>query len=209
MASKIAKRVLPAAIQRFSERGYHGTTTKEIAQAADVAESSLFLVFGKKEQLFEEALRKIAESQMPPEQFEELLSREGEFAEVVQTAIRRWYSTVTPDFARMAMYAALETPKVARTLIYRRVREFIKRLADAIDRHHGRRRGNRRSLVCSQNFMFGLFHFRLTRAVVDGETKHDMSEREYLDAALANFLGMIGALGGASGKVRSRTSERL
>ncbi len=36
MASKIAKRVLPAAIEQFSEHGYHGTTMKEIALAADV-----------------------------------------------------------------------------------------------------------------------------------------------------------------------------
>jgi hypothetical protein len=38
-------------------------------------------------------------------------SHEGEFAEVVQAAIRRWYSMVTTDYARMAMYAALETPE--------------------------------------------------------------------------------------------------
>ncbi len=69
---------------------------------------------------------------MSPDQFEELLSREGEFAEVLQTAIRRWYSNVTSDYARMAMYAALETPQIARTLIYCRVRELIQKLADAI-----------------------------------------------------------------------------
>jgi len=89
----------------------------------------------------------------------------------------------------MAMCAALETPKLARTMIYCHVRETVQKLADAIDRHHGRRRRNRRSLVCAQNFMFGLFHFRLTRAVVDGETKHDMSERGVSGHGAGKFSG--------------------
>jgi AcrR family transcriptional regulator len=189
MASKIAKRIIPAAIKEFSDHGYYGTTTKEIAHASDVAESSLFLVFGKKEQVFEEALRQIVHGQMSPKQFEELLSRDGDFDDVFRAAIRKWYSGVGLIYARLAMFAALETPKLARSVIYTRVHDLIRKLADAIDRHHGRRCGSKRSYVAAQNFMFGLFYFRLTRTVMNGDAKHHgLTEREYVQAAIANFL---------------------
>ncbi len=41
----------------FSEKGYHATSTKEIAKAAKVSEVTLFRNFGTKEGLFEEVLK--------------------------------------------------------------------------------------------------------------------------------------------------------
>ncbi|ORW99944.1 hypothetical protein AWC29_26660 [Mycobacterium triplex] len=45
--------VLQAAHRLFSEQGYHGTTTRQIAEAAGVGESVLFRNFGSKAELFE------------------------------------------------------------------------------------------------------------------------------------------------------------
>lgn len=47
--------ILDAARACFSARGYHSTTTKDVAAAADVAEVTLFRHFPTKAQLFEEA----------------------------------------------------------------------------------------------------------------------------------------------------------
>jgi AcrR family transcriptional regulator len=188
MRSKIATRIVDAAVQAFAETGYYGTSTKEIALAADVTEGSLFRLFQSKENLFKETLKRVASTQMTPEQFAELLSREGDFREVVQAAIRRWYQSVTPDYARLAMHANLSTPNLAREIIYTRVPAFNQALADAIDRHKGRRRGGKLSKVCAQNFMFGVFYYRLTRAVLNHRAKQTLSEREYLQTALECFF---------------------
>ncbi|MBF0329367.1 MAG: TetR/AcrR family transcriptional regulator [Nitrospirae bacterium] len=50
------EKVLAAALQLFSAKGYLGATTKEIAKLAGIAEVTLFRQFSSKEQLFEEVL---------------------------------------------------------------------------------------------------------------------------------------------------------
>lgn len=44
-------------MQLFSHQGYHGTTTREIADLADMSENTLFRQFGGKEDIFWAALR--------------------------------------------------------------------------------------------------------------------------------------------------------
>jgi AcrR family transcriptional regulator len=90
MPSKIDGKILDTAITCIADLGYHGTTTKEIATAANVTEGSVFRLFHSKENLFEEALKKVS-TQMTPEEFAEVLAREGDFCEVVHAAAGRWY----------------------------------------------------------------------------------------------------------------------
>ena len=133
MPSRIDTRILDTAIRCFANRGYHCTTTKEIALAAHVTEGSLFRLFLSKENLFEEALKKVVSTQMSPEQFAELFGRPGNFRSVVQKAVRSWYDSLTPEYSRLAMHANLSTPELARDLVYKRVRNFYPVLADEVD----------------------------------------------------------------------------
>ncbi len=50
------ERILEAAYSCFSRKGYFGTTTREISQAAGVSEVTLFRLFGSKKELFREVL---------------------------------------------------------------------------------------------------------------------------------------------------------
>lgn len=56
MASKIRDRIVNKAVQCFAKKGYHGCSTKEIAEKANVTEGSLFRLFASKEKLFNESL---------------------------------------------------------------------------------------------------------------------------------------------------------
>ncbi|WP_157950061.1 TetR/AcrR family transcriptional regulator [Vallitalea okinawensis] len=47
-------RIMKIALKLFSEQGYYATTTKQIAQAAEISEITLFRHFGTKENLFQE-----------------------------------------------------------------------------------------------------------------------------------------------------------
>ena len=51
------QRILEAALQLFSERGYDGATTRAIASLAGVNEVTLFRHFGSKKSLFQAVLR--------------------------------------------------------------------------------------------------------------------------------------------------------
>jgi AcrR family transcriptional regulator len=50
------EKILDASLRLFSKKGFLGTTTKEIAQKAGVAELTLFRHFSSKERLFEEMI---------------------------------------------------------------------------------------------------------------------------------------------------------
>lgn len=59
MASRIREQLIAAAVVCFAEHGYHGMSTKVIAERADVTEGSLFRLFGCKQTLFKEALGQV------------------------------------------------------------------------------------------------------------------------------------------------------
>src|SRR5512137_1191982 len=51
-------KILEAALKLFSQKGFLGATTREIAREAEVAEVTLFRHFPSKEALFEEVIRR-------------------------------------------------------------------------------------------------------------------------------------------------------
>jgi AcrR family transcriptional regulator len=55
--TKTKEDLLRASLKLISEKGYLGSTTREIAQEAGVTELTLFRHFGSKERLFEELLK--------------------------------------------------------------------------------------------------------------------------------------------------------
>lgn len=55
--SRTKKRILKSALRLFSQKGYLGTTTKEISKEAEVAEVTLFRYFASKEKLFIEVIK--------------------------------------------------------------------------------------------------------------------------------------------------------
>lgn len=54
------EKIVAAAAQLFAAQGFHGTSTREIAELADVSENTLFRHFGGKKQIFWSALRSYA-----------------------------------------------------------------------------------------------------------------------------------------------------
>src|ERR1039458_6247048 len=58
MPKKTSDKILDAGLKLFSEKGYLGATTKDIARTAGVAELTLFRHFASKERLFEEVLKR-------------------------------------------------------------------------------------------------------------------------------------------------------
>lgn len=56
MSEITKKKILESALKLFSQKGYLGATTKEIAKEAKIAEVTLFRYFSSKETLFEEVI---------------------------------------------------------------------------------------------------------------------------------------------------------
>jgi len=68
------RRILQAALELFSKNGFAGTTTREIAQKAEITEVTLFRHFNSKETIFEETILNF----LPSPDFKILISKANE-----------------------------------------------------------------------------------------------------------------------------------
>lgn len=82
-------RILTAALELFSKNGYAGTTTREIAQRADLTEVTLFRYFNSKEAIFESTIL----NYLPSPDFELLISKanEMEYKEALQFIAKSFF----------------------------------------------------------------------------------------------------------------------
>jgi AcrR family transcriptional regulator len=83
LPSKIREKIIVAAAECFAQTGYSGCATKQIAQAADVTEGSLFRLFGSKEKLFEEAVAYAVSKRIVARDVEQLLQRQKNFLKAI------------------------------------------------------------------------------------------------------------------------------
>lgn len=79
-AASRLEHILDAAARLFAERGFHRTTTKDIAQAADVSEGTLYNYFDNKNDLLFSILERLGEYELPTDwQNEKLAADTREF----------------------------------------------------------------------------------------------------------------------------------
>ena len=124
--------ILRVAVSLFSQRGFRGTTTKEIAQAAGVSEAMVFRHFATKEELYAAILdhKACAEGPIDPEKMvAEALQRKDDRAVFEGLALGALkHHEGDRDFQRLLLYSALEQHELAQMFFenfVRRVYEFL------------------------------------------------------------------------------------
>jgi AcrR family transcriptional regulator len=127
-ADEVRDLVLQAAHRLFSEQGYHGTTTRQIAEVAGVGESVLFRNFGSKAELFETTI-------VSP------------FSDFVNHWAKTWNVSVTSEsdptevarsFVKGFYGLASEHKELFRTLVAARVKGGEPTLAEVAERVSGK-----------------------------------------------------------------------
>src|SRR5713226_2999435 len=102
--------ILAVAMSLFSERGFRGTTTKEIAQAAGVSEAMVFRHFANKEELYAAILDHKAcsgDSMNPEEMVAEALKQKDDQAVFEQLALGALeHHEGDPEFQRLLLHSA-------------------------------------------------------------------------------------------------------
>jgi AcrR family transcriptional regulator len=139
MASEDRRRqILAVAADLFSARGYAGTTTKQIAEAAGVSEPIVFRLFATKEELY----TAILEDRRPREGLEEWLAELRAIADrkddeslfcAVAAGILRSYRE-DPVSHRLMLYAALESHKLGSVLQLKYMMPVVSFLREYVSR---------------------------------------------------------------------------
>ena len=128
--------ILRVAVSLFSQRGFGGTTTKEIAQAAGVSEAMVFRHFATKQELYSEILdhKACSGDAMNPEQMvAEALKQKDDRAVFEQLALGALdHHERDPEFQRLLMHAALEGHELAEMFFEKFVRRVYELLGGYI-----------------------------------------------------------------------------
>lgn len=133
---KRREQILQTAVNLFSQRGFKGTTTKEIARAAGVSEAMVFRHFSTKDELYGAILdNKGCEDgvhRFPWEANEELqraIEQKDDFAVFYNIALDALNKHQADEgFMRLLFYSALEEHELAERFF----NEFISRVYDFI-----------------------------------------------------------------------------
>lgn len=185
--------ILEVAIKLFSQRGFSGTTTKEIARAAGVSEAMVFKHFANKEELYSAILDEKACDRHAQNRFENLVEKTqakddfGVFYTMALTALD--YHSEDSGFMRLMLHSALEEHDLARMFFESFITDKYKFLGDYIKQRQadGAFR-EMEPLIVVRAFMGMFVHHSLYNILWDKEQKIlEISNEE----AARNFVEIL------------------
>jgi AcrR family transcriptional regulator len=130
--------ILDTAVRLFSEKGFRGVTTRELAAAVGVSEPVLYQHFATKGDLYRAIIEERAacgERSIPSdfEQHLETVTDDRSFLIRLATGVIEWHAK-DPTYARLLMFSALEQHEVSRMFYERYAEAFFGGLARYFER---------------------------------------------------------------------------
>jgi AcrR family transcriptional regulator len=189
MASKIAGKILDAALECFASAGFHGCTTKTIADRADCTEGSLFRLYGSKDRLFEASLHHAFESgRMPNEELARVLENDQNFERGLRKGMIEFFDRLSDRYLRIALFAMLERPEIAREYLFGRSHSISRVVAHTIEREifRGKLRDDIIPTTAALQLVTGLWHFAFVSSMIPSDFK--VSSKEARRSAVKNFV---------------------
>jgi len=204
--------ILRIAMRLFSQRGFGGTTTKEIAREAGVSEAMVFRHFATKKELYSAILDHKAclhDTMDPVQVVAEAIARKDDravFEGLALDALNR--HDCDPEFHRLLLHSALEEHELAQMFWEKFVTRVYRILGDYI--RERQREGaivDVEPLVIVRAFVGMVIHHSLNNNLWDRKRtllkiSNQMAAREF-----ATIL-MHGVAGGNGARLKSRNKRR-
>jgi AcrR family transcriptional regulator len=207
-AEERRRRILDAGLECFSQKGFRGTTTKEIAEAAGCSEATIFQHFASKAVLYGAVLEAKTE-------VEEILAKAADAAARkddagVLRAIGIGYLTRTEhdsSLMRLFIYSALEgNERAGRFFRSRvtRVHEFLssylqERITEGVFRPVD-------PLVTARAFVGMVVYYLLLHEIFGVKRPPGISSEQVIDTLVTLFLEGITERGGSGQEVRKAST---
>jgi len=116
-------RVLKAATALFAAKGFHETSTREVARKARVNEITIFRHFKNKQELYLQVLNSKL-GMMVPESLIPMLRSSSDSEEIFLSLAEHLQKLLDPVFLRLVFYAALEKPELLKKSYTPRLTSF-------------------------------------------------------------------------------------
>lgn len=185
------QRIVEAAVDLFSRKGFRGTTTREIAEAAGISEAMIFKHFATKRELYSAIIEVKSET-------EELLASAAEAAQGKKNdagvfravGLKMMEQTERdPSLMRLLLFSALEGHELSEIFFESRVRRLHEFLSSYIRKRieDGRFRSVD-ALVVARGFIGMIVHYLLIHEVFGVKRPPRTSPEEVVEVFVSIFL---------------------
>src|SRR5437588_4035261 len=191
--------ILRVAMRLFSQHGFRGTTTKEIALAAGVSEAMVFRHFATKEELYSAILDQKAclhDEIVPCHAVADGIARKDDRAVFEAMALDALnHHEQDPQFQRLLLHSALEEHELAQMFWEKFVRRVYQSLGDYIRQRQ--RQGamvNLKPAIIVRAFVGMIVHHSLNNNLWDRERQllnisNETAAREFTNILLHGVVG--------------------
>ena len=189
-AEKRSAQIVKVAMRLFSQKGFKGTTTREIAKQAGISEAIIFKHFAKKEELFSAIIDgQCNDSEGQSFLLKRLEGKEGRdvFREIAFFLIQKHHKD--PTFMKLLMFSALEGHKLSKIFIKTRGLEILDYLTKYINRlvKDGRFK-NVNSHLAARAFLGMILHYSVTQEVYGMKKFFKTSQKKVTDTFVDIFF---------------------
>jgi len=187
-SSAIKDRIIEAAGKLFARQGYHGTTTRKIAQLAGVSENTIFRLFDHKEMLFWATLHYYSSGLKLRRDLEEGLAR-CDSPQVVLPKIIDLLTDIAnykPELLQMITIAFLELHWKAEQFSNEYISPVLSGISQYLDTNikDGRIHGSDPTILTAALTMTTLIHPEMSKLINGGQFVYRSSQdasRAYVD----------------------------
>jgi len=126
--------IIKAAMKIFSEKGFQGTKTKEIAQAAGISEAMIFKFFKNKDDLYSAIIRSTVKDHS--KEISDLKSKVINLPTMLKDIVLHVIelNEKDPSFLRLMLYSSLEEHKFAHNFMETHLLVEMEAFAEAIEK---------------------------------------------------------------------------
>ena len=191
--------ILRVAMRLFSQHGFRGTTTKEIALAAGVSEAMVFRHFATKEELYSAILDQKAclhDEIVPCQAVADAIARKDDRAVFEAMALDALnHHEQDPEFQRLLLHSALEEHELAQMFWKKFVRRVYQSLGDYIrERQREGAMVQIKPAIIVRAFVGMIVHHSLNNNLWDRERQllnisNETAAREFTNILLHGVVG--------------------
>ncbi len=129
--------IVETAIRLFAEKGFRGTTTREIAAACGVSEPVLYQHFATKRDLFNAIIDRQSQKDSGPfeEKLQPFLDKDDDrgFLTALGGEMLNWHN-LDPGCMRLLLFSALEGSELTEMFVERHARVFLEKISGYLAR---------------------------------------------------------------------------
>lgn len=208
------EQLIQTAIRLFSQNGFRGTTTREIARAAGVTEALVFQHFANKDELYAAILDSKANEVVADEFIEELRQhaarRDDEALFRALAAKTLEYYRKNTDFLRLMLYSALEAHEMAQEFRAKRTQQMNKFLCDYVSQRQREGAFGRRNPQAVVHAYLSQLNYHALLTMLFGADALQLTDKQAVEHFTGLFLSGMrnGAANGHSVATKARSKKQ-